>query len=163
WMFGYGLLDTIESYLMTVMLGRMSGSTAVGIFNVAYTLAAMPCSEIGAPVREPLFVGLAAAKDRIDELARRYLSGPSLLILSLLIMVLLPMSVGIALTAHLIVPVALGPGWSSATTLVRICALYALFDALTSYTINLFIVLDRLRALVSIFAMLLMVRVPAAI
>jgi O-antigen/teichoic acid export membrane protein len=158
WMFGYGLLDTIESYLMTVMLGRMSGPSAVGTFNIAYTLAAMPCSEIGAPVREPLYVGLAAAKDQAYGLTHKYLSG-----LALLTMVLLPMSVGIALTAHLIVPLALGPSWSSATTLVRICALYAFLDALTSYTINLFIVLDRLRTLVLTFALLLALRVPAAI
>lgn len=158
WMFGYGVLDTIESYLMTVLLGRMSGSSAVGSFNIAYTLAALPCSEIAAPVREPLYVGLAAAKDDPGELARRYLSG-----LSLLTMILLPMSVGIALTAHLVVPIALGPSWISTIPLVRICALYALFDALTAYTINLFMVVDRVRRMVLVFAALLALRVPAAL
>ncbi|MBL8838123.1 MAG: oligosaccharide flippase family protein [Alphaproteobacteria bacterium] len=158
WMFGYGILDTIESYLMTVMLGRLAGSGAVGTFNVAYTVAAMPCSEIAAPVREPLYAALAAARDRPSEFAHQYLTG-----LGLLTLIVLPMSVGIALVAPQLVPVALGATWTHATVLVQLCALYALLDALSAYTINLFLVRGRVRQMVMIFAALLAVRVPAAI
>lgn len=158
WMFGYGVLDTIESYLMTVMLGRLAGAGTVGTFNVAYTVAAMPCSEIAAPVREPLFAALAAAKDRPADLARQYLTG-----LGLLALVVTPMSVGIALVAPLLVPIALGAAWAHASLLVQLCALYALLDALSAYTINLFLVCGRVRRLTAIFAGLLAVRVPAAL
>ena len=158
WMFAYGILDTIESYLMTVMLGRLAGPGAVGTFNVAYTVAAMPCSEIAAPVREPLYAALAATKDRVDELSRQYLAG-----LGLLALVVVPMSVGIALVAPQLVPIALGESWGSATTLVQLCALYAVLDAMSAYTINLFLVCGRARSMVGAFAGLLVLRVPAAL
>lgn len=158
WMFGYGILDTVESYLMTVMLGRLAGSGAVGTFNIAYTVAAIPCSEIAAPVREPLYAALAAARDRPTELARQYLTG-----LGLLVLIVLPMSAGIALVAPQLVPIALGPSWVHATVLVQLSAVYALFDALSAYTVNLFLVCGRVRRMVAIFAVLLAIRVPAAI
>jgi PST family polysaccharide transporter len=146
-------LWVIEGSLATVLFGRIGGSRAVGLFQVSYQIAALPASEIAAPIREPMYSAYARFLTDTPKLRRQFVDG-----LAVLLVVIAPMSIGIALTADLLTPVALGPQWSDATDLIRLCAIYALLDAVAHYPFNLFIVLNRQRGLVLTFAAVLCVR-----
>jgi O-antigen/teichoic acid export membrane protein len=70
------------------------------------------------------------------------------------------MSVGLALVAPELAPLALGQKWADAGPLMGLCALYALVDALAQYSFNVFIVLGRQRRQVVTYLCFLALRVP---
>jgi O-antigen/teichoic acid export membrane protein len=89
---------------------------------------------------------------------RQFLHG-----LALITMVIAPLSVGIALCADLACQLLLGPKWIAAVELIRLCALYALFDYIGHFTHNLFVVLNRQKRLVVTYAPSVLLRFGAAI
>ncbi len=74
--------------------------------------------------------------------------------------IIAPMSVGLALVAPELAPLALGEQWADAGPLMALCALYALVDALAQYSFNVFIVLGRQGRQVLIYLGFLALRVP---
>jgi len=155
WMLSINLLTTAESHGSNMILGRWAGMPALGSFQVAYYLAAVPVHEIGVPVRQPIYSGYAAVRHDMAMLRRHFLGG-----LGFIAAVLVPLSVGIALTAPQVGRIALGPGWDSAVPLIALCALWSLVDALAAFSTNIFFVLDRLKPYVATLALLVLVRLP---
>ncbi|MDO9498825.1 lipopolysaccharide biosynthesis protein [Falsiroseomonas sp.] len=141
-----------------LVLGRMLGMQSVGMYNIAYQVAATPVTEIAVPVRGPIYAGYARSMHDKALLGREFLNG-----FGFLFTVLLPLSVGIALVAPEIERIALGPRWEGVAPLMTLCALYALFDAMAHFNFNMFTVLDQLRRFVTTYSVIVLVRVPAVV
>jgi lipopolysaccharide exporter len=161
WLFVNNFLTMIDTSVMTMTLGRLNGPRDLGLFQVSLDLAAIPASEIAAPIRAPMYAGYARVATDLPALREQVISG-----FALLLMVLLPMSVGIAVTSDYAAHVALGEKWADAGPIVLLCAFYALFDAIGHFTGNVYIVRDAQRTYVAIMALSLVLRVmlvvPAA-
>jgi O-antigen/teichoic acid export membrane protein len=155
WMLSINVLTTAESHGSNLILGRWAGLPALGNFQVAYYLAAVPVHEISVPVRQPIYSGYALVQHDVGMLRRHFLRG-----LGFIASVLVPLSVGIALTAPQAGRIALGPGWEQAVPLIALCALWSLMDALAAFSVNIFFVLDRLRPYVRTLALLVLLRLP---
>ncbi len=151
-------LAVIDIYSINFLLGWLGGARAMGLFQVSSQIAALPASEIAAPIRPPMYAAFSRLLDDPSELARVFVAG-----FGFLFLVITPMALGIFATAPLIVPLALGPQWSDATAMIEAIVFYALFDAIGHYPQNLFIVLNRQPRLIALSAVFLAVRVPAAI
>jgi PST family polysaccharide transporter len=114
----------------------------------------LPVSELAAPIRGPMYSGYAKVLHDGDRLRRHVIDG-----LSLTLMIITPLSVGIALTANLIEQVALGPEWAGASAFIQVCAFYALFEGVGEFTHGLYIVKDRQRRFVGIMSVTVFIRV----
>lgn len=141
-----------------LVLGRMIGVEAVGTYNIAYQVAAMPVTEIAAPIRGPIYAGYARNVHDTALLSREFLDG-----FALLFTILVPLSVGIALVAPEIEMIALGPRWAGVAPLMTLCALYALVDAMAHFTFNLFTVMDRMSRFTATYAAIVAMRIPTVI
>jgi len=162
WLFVNNMLTMVDVSLMTMTLGRLNGVREVGLYQVSNDIASMPASEIAAPIRGPMYAGYARVADDIPALRDQVVAG-----FALLVMVILPISVGIGATSSYVVPVALGAQWGDAAPIVTLCALYALFDAIGHFTGGIYIARSAQRPYVAIMAVSLAVRVllvvPAAL
>lgn len=151
-------LAIIDNYTMTFLLGWLGGARELGVFNVSQQIAALPASEIAAPIRPPLYAAFARLLDNPPELARTFSEG-----FGFLFLVITPMSLGIFVTAPMIAPLALGPQWTEAPPMIAAVVFYALFDAFGHYPQNIFIVMNRQPRLLALACVFLAIRVPAAI
>jgi lipopolysaccharide exporter len=138
WLFLGNISAIINQQMMNLVIGRFQGMAAVGLYQIAYQIAALPISEIAAPLGQPAYAGFAKVRHHPGELVRYVLAG-----LALQWLVILPLSAGIALTAREVTLVFLGDRWTALVPLMPIVAMFALFDALAGYLATLFIVLDR--------------------
>jgi lipopolysaccharide exporter len=102
------------------VIGRVSGPGSLGTFNVAYELAALPSSELAAPINRAVFPGyakLAAA----GGLRYGYLS-----VMGVIALLVTPAVFGLACTAPLVVPLVLGPNWLGAIPILVILSFFGL-------------------------------------
>ncbi len=158
WLALGNLAGLVEAQLMNFVVGHYVGLRAVGFYQVVRQLAVLPISEIAAPIREPAYAGFSRVRHDIAELRRHFLNG-----LGMQCVVILPLSVGVAVTAPDIVRLFLGPAWVAATPLLPGIALYALLDALAHYTHDIFVVLDRQRGYTLAYGATLILRLPLTI
>jgi len=154
WLFATNVLTLANDYLITILIGRIGGAGSVGLFRTAEQIGILPVSEVAAPIRGPMYSGYAKVLHDRERLCRYVIDG-----LALTLMIVVPLSVGIALTAGLIEQVALGAEWAGAAPFIQICAFYALFQGIGEFTHNLYIVKDRQRRFVEIMTATVLLRV----
>ncbi len=152
------VLAVIDVYSINFLISWFGGARAMGLFQVSSQIAALPASEIAAPIRAPMYAGFARLRDDPRELIRVYIQG-----FGFLFLIITPMSFGIFATAPMIAPLALGPQWTDAPPMIEAIVFYALFDAFGHYPHNLFVILNRQPKLMVLGAIFLAIRVPAAV
>lgn len=116
----------VGQQLDKLVIGRRDGAATLGAYAIADQVAAMPTSELLAPLSRALFPALAAAKDDKESLRRMFL-----LSLGIQSTVALPASVGIAFVADDLIHVMLGSPWVSAAPMLTALALAYGANALT--------------------------------
>jgi O-antigen/teichoic acid export membrane protein len=162
WLLLNNVLTMADNFMMPMTLGRAGSVRDIGLFQVSYDLAALPASEIAAPIRRPMHAGYARLAEDLPALRAQVLDG-----LGLVVLLIVPLSVGIAATAARSVPVVLGPQWLAATPALMFAALYTLFDAIGHFSGGIYMVLNAQRRYVTIMAACLAVRlalvIPAAL
>lgn len=156
WLLLGNVCSFFDTQSMNWIVGRFEGVTAVGLYQVAYQIAALPVSEIAAPIRQPIYAGFARVYHDLAALRQQFMTG-----LELQWVVILPMSVGVALTSQELTLLFLGDRWVALVPLMPLVALFALFDGLGQYTHNVFIVLHRQALFVATFFGAVLVRIAA--
>lgn len=155
WMMAFNACLVTDDQAPILGLGHFAGLGALGLYQVAYQVAAVPVTEIAVPIRSPVYAGLANAYHDAARLRAHVLAG-----FGFMAAIVTPMSVGLALVAPELAPLALGEKWADAGPLMALCALYALVDALSQYSFNVFIVLGRQGRQVLTYLGFLALRVP---
>jgi O-antigen/teichoic acid export membrane protein len=158
WLMIGNVLWVIDGNAMTFVIGRIAGSSAIGMYQVGNQIGGLPASEIAAPIRDPLYAGSARLIGDLVQLRRYFFEN-----LELMVAVIVPLSLAIFLLAKPIAVIFLGSKWLATIPLIRYCALYALFDAIGHYPSGVYTVLNRQRDFSLILAGALVVRVPAII
>ncbi|MGE0428263.1 MAG: lipopolysaccharide biosynthesis protein [Hydrogenophaga sp.] len=97
-------------------IGRISGPQALGTYNIAYELAHLPTTEIGAPINRALLPGFARL-DQPTDIAHAYANAVQLLSL-----IALPVATCIYILAPFLIPVLLGNKWLAAVPLMQLLA-----------------------------------------
>jgi lipopolysaccharide exporter len=118
---GYGarlsgayLMDYVGSNADTLTVSRAFSTAVLGQYTRAYYLVYQPLTNYMAQaLSHVLFSTLSRIQQDLDRLRRAYLS-----VLSLATLVVFPICVGIAVAAHELVLVVLGPQWDTAIGLV---------------------------------------------
>ena len=98
-----------------MILGKIAGSQALGVYTVADEISNMVLTELVAPIQRALLPGYAKLTQIKDGLRDAYLT-----VFAITVTFALPIAVGVALTADLFVPLLLGDQWLQTIPLIRI-------------------------------------------
>jgi len=108
-------------------VGKIVGAHALGVFSVSYELSNLPTSELTAPINRAVYPGYARKAAEGTPLKDAYLD-----VFSIMVTFGVPMGVGIAATAGILIPLLLGPQWTEAIPVVEILAIYGVFAVMRS-------------------------------
>lgn len=127
WEWIIGLLNLVGYRADTMIIGRLLGAGAVGVYGVGGEIAGLPNSEIVAPLCRVLFSGFVAERREGNNG-----SDTMLRVLSMLALLTFPIGVGLSLVADPIVKLGFGPEWLGAVPLIQLLGVSAsigLFNA----------------------------------
>jgi len=123
------------------VVSRRLGTSALGDYSMAWTLATLPVEKIATLLWAVMPSVLARVKDNLVEL-RRYV----MLLFEALAFILMPVCAGIALVADNLVFVVLGPKWVGAIDLIRALALFAVVKSVAPISSQVLISIGNARA-----------------
>lgn len=127
WILATNVTQFANSYAATFLLGKTAGNGPLGLFNMADQVSKMPTSELVAPVNRAVFPAYAAQADNESVLKASYIR-----VMQFFAVLGIPISLGIAVTAPLLVPVMLSPKWRGVEVLLPVLAIHGLLVALGS-------------------------------
>ncbi len=110
---GFNILGYIENNLGTVLIGRISGAPALGLYDRAFKLVIVPWWQISLPVARvsiSLLCRLEGSDEHYRRAYRQMLQG--------LLLVAAPGLIWAAMEAPSLVPLVLGPAWTKAAPIV---------------------------------------------
>jgi len=137
------------------ILGHLVGANDVGLFRVSYDIAAMPISEIAAPINRAALPGYSRVAEDRTLLAETFLS-----VFSLVAAVILPLGIGIASVADILVPLALGPKWTAAIPAVQLLGVWSALAGLVGGFGAVYLALGRPQIVSRLTAVRLMLTLP---
>lgn len=118
WMILNNILRFLTMRGPELILGRLIGPRAVGLFAVGYEIGTLPTSELVAPINRAALPGYSRLKEVEGALLGGYLD-----VLGLIALIAIPAAVGLAATVEILVPVLLGENWLDAIPVMRYLAL----------------------------------------
>lgn len=158
WSWATSLVVLIRDRVDTFAIGRILGTTKLGIYALGLDIACMPTTEIAAPLGRVAMSGFAIKASEGDGSRETYLR-----ILASVLLVGLPAGFGISLVADPVVHILMGSNWLAAIGSIRILGIAgsgALFGAVTS---SLLIAHAMLRPLFKVYLLSLVARAVAII
>ncbi len=115
------------------VVGRLSGTSALGLFNVAFEISTLPTTELVAPINRAVFPGYAKLAGNVSLLRASYLD-----VLAIVAFIAVPASSGITAVAVPLVGAFLGAKWVAAAPLVKILAIFGGINALQTNSASVF-------------------------
>lgn len=122
-----GFLSYITINIDKLLLGRVWGTEATGLYSRSFYLINFPTENLNVTIGEIAFAALSRTKDDPERLRRYFLKG-----YSLVVTLTLPLTVVAALFADDLIVVVLGPKWVEAIEIFRILAATILVLAISS-------------------------------
>ena len=119
------IVNWMLNNLDRVMIGRLLNAQALGLYNVAYNLAAMPNNLLLGALQPAFLAAGARLQDELERLGRVYFQ-----MLASIFVLLFPAFVFLALVSGDLVQLLYGSKWSDAGTVLRI-----LFLSMPAYVI----------------------------
>lgn len=116
------LLARIFSYLNlsvdNLLIGRFLGSTALGVYSIAYNVMFFPASRIAQPVQQVLYAAFVRLQHEPAKLGQAWLRGNRVLTA-----INVPAFLGMAVVAPDFVPVVFGHRWHAAIPVLQLLSL----------------------------------------
>ena len=138
WMLANNVVSVLLSKAPHFVVGRMLGAGAVGTYTVASEFAQLAQTELIAPINRAMFPGYSRLV--ADPVAfRRTCLGAT----ELIMLIVLPVSVGIAALAGPFIRLLLGAQWGEAVPIIQILAFAGAVQALTSNNVSVYLALGR--------------------
>jgi len=155
------LINNIAGVLLGRMphffVGRFFGAQTLGAYTVGSEIAALAHTELVAPINRAMFPGYARLVDEPDAFRRVCLDATAAILL-----IVLPVSVGIAALAGPLVRVLLGAQWGEAVPIIQVLAFSGAITALTSNNVAAYLALGQPHRVTLILLARLLVFVAAA-
>lgn len=129
--FHFGLWNFLKSqinyfivHIDKILIGRMIGSHALGLYDKAKNIAAMPSELVLININSVMFSSFSRSKNNIDELNKQFKKA-----MSLICVVSCPFYVGLILIAPYFVSTVLGKKWTSMVVPFQIILLGYIFKS----------------------------------
>ncbi len=111
-------LEFLGGNLDTILIGRLMGANALGLYNRAFMLINLPIHSIQISISKVLFPAFSRLQGEIIRLRKAYVT-----IISLAAYFIIPACIGAAVASEQIVLVMLGDQWTAAIPLLQVMAL----------------------------------------
>jgi lipopolysaccharide exporter len=138
WLLINNVLSFYAARLDVFIIGRYFGAHDLGIFRLSSEIAALPATELVAPLQRAIYPGITKIAGSTERLRASYTKG-----LAVNVMLAAPIAAGIAILAGPIVSVLLGPRWVDAVPLLQILALNSLVRLNSANTGAFLLALNR--------------------
>jgi O-antigen/teichoic acid export membrane protein len=139
-----------------LLIGKFLGSSALGIYSVAYNVVLMPLSGLLIAIRDTMFPALSRVQEEPARLANGWLRATRLLAA-----ISIPAMLSLAVVAHDFVVVVLGDRWEGAVPVLQIIALAGIVQAVSSVHPVVLTAADRTQLLLRFSLLELAVVIPA--
>jgi O-antigen/teichoic acid export membrane protein len=136
--FGTRVIFYLERNADNVLVGRVLGSAALGIYALSYNIMLVPLEQVGGPMAEVLFPAFSRMQDQLDRLRRAWLRA-----VRLLAAVVMPALLMLIALAPDVVHVVLGNKWSAATPVIQLLAWVGLHQSLQRFNSSVLQAVDR--------------------
>lgn len=120
------------------IVGRLNGSAALGLYTIGSELAYTPATELIAPVNRALFPGFSRMVQDRGGFRSTFLD-----VIAMIILLVIPVSIGLGVVAEPMVRVLLGEKWMGAAVVIQILAPAGAIVALTSNNVSAYFALGR--------------------
>ncbi|MGH8290694.1 MAG: lipopolysaccharide biosynthesis protein [Steroidobacteraceae bacterium] len=158
WLMLQNFTAFLKSRSSDFVVGRLAGSSALGIFSVAAEISNMPGTELVAPLNRAILPAYMNLANDMDALRREFLS-----VMSMVALIAVPAVAGFAVCAPFLVLVLLGPKWLQAADLIEILAFYGITQVMQSNAFSAFLALGKPQVFVRITAIHVAILVPLLI
>jgi len=134
WITAYGIFNYLSENGDNIFVGKMLGSSSLGIYQMAYKLSILPISEVSDVVSQVVFPVYSKIEQDTKRLLKAYFKTMALTILGAVfiggIIFLFPKE---------IVTIILGSQWLSAVPVLKILSIYGIFRTLSGPSSALFL------------------------
>lgn len=158
WILAQNMMYGINERLMVIVLGRMFEARVAAIYNMGFELSNLASAEFAMPIRRVLFPGIATLAEDEGKMVETLVRA-----IGIIAFVGLPMTIGIAATAPIFVPLLLGPNWSDVVPIIQILAINGVALVLYSNSHVMFYALDKPQLTAYITALRLGLLLPVAL
>lgn len=138
WVLANNVVGVVLSKVPHFFVGRVFGAQAVGTYTVAAEIAQLAQTELIAPINRAMFPGYSRLVADPEAFRRTCLGATALIML-----IVLPVSVGIAVLAGPFIRLLLGTQWGEAVPLIQVLACAGAVQALTSNNVSAYLALGR--------------------
>lgn len=153
---GVDILTVFVDNLSYLIIGRMLGVAALGVFSISYRLPEMLIVGNLWLIASVLFPAFSSIQDKPEELRRGFLVS-----IRLVQLVVMPLCLGLFVAADPIVRVFFGEQWLEAIPLLRLLSLYALVYSVGYHAGDVYKAIGRPDILFKLNIMSILVLVPA--
>ncbi len=153
---GVSVLSVIADNLGYIIIGKVFGIAALGIFSIAYRLPEMLLIGNLWVMTSVIFPVFSSIQDKPDELRRGFLAS-----IRLVQLVALPICFGLLLAAEPIVRVIFGEQWLETIPLIRILSMFALVYSIGYHVGDLYKAIGRPDISLKLSIMGIAITVPA--
>ncbi len=155
---GVDILTVFIDNLSYIIIGRLLGVAALGVFSISYRLPEMLIVGNLWLIASVLFPAFSSIQDKPDELRRGFLVS-----IRLVQLIVMPLCLGLFVAAEPIVRVFFGEQWLEAIPLLRLLALYALIYSVGYHAGDVYKAIGRPDILFKLNIMSAFVLVPALV
>jgi PST family polysaccharide transporter len=120
---GFQLVNYWSRNADNLIVGRLLGTTALGLYTRAYSLMLLPVTQVIALVSSVMFTALCAIQDDKPRAKALYLRATTLIVI-----VSFPMMTGLFVVAEPLVLVTMGPSWLGIVPVLRIFCILGLMQ-----------------------------------
>jgi PST family polysaccharide transporter len=132
------LLGFVGSYLDNIVVGRWLGAEALGLYGTAFRWGRLPPEAVSTTVTQVVFPSYVAVRDDAGRLKAAYLR-----VLRAVSTLALPVSLGLLLTAPVLVGTLYPPRWEGMVAPLQIFAVFGLVNAIVATTADVFKAVNR--------------------
>lgn len=139
---GNRFLYVSEEAVTSVLIGRLLGAQALGVYSIATNVVLAPLSRITVPLAEVLFPAFSRIQDDKRRIAELWTGG-----LPYVALMTMPALAGLVIVAPEFVDVVLGPQWDEVTPVLRVLAWVGLLRSIQGWNSSIALALGRADAL----------------
>jgi O-antigen/teichoic acid export membrane protein len=140
--FGVRVLEYARTNGDKLLVGRMLGPAALGIYTVAFNIHLLPISRFVVAIQDTMLPALSRLQDERERLAAVWLKATRLVAA-----ILVPTLLGLVVVAPDLIPVLLGERWSEVAPLLQIMAAGVIVLSVSALGFQVLTALDRTKTL----------------
>ena len=138
WLLINNMAMVLASRVPHFAVGRFFGAQSLGAYTVGSEISQIAHTELIAPINRALFPGYSRLVNDPAAFRRTCIDATAVILL-----IVLPVSIGVAVVAEQIVRVLLGSQWSEAAPIIQILALAGAATAVSSNNVQVYLALGR--------------------